>query len=122
MSALPSPPSGAGGTTVRPGPASPWLGTPPGIIALTALVLSIVLIPLFFPLAGLALVLAVVALVRRRPQPRSAWVIAITSGVLLVVVLAIGILASVFLFTTESGGTGDPQPATTSVSVPAGEP
>ena len=121
MSTLPSP-SGGAGITVRPGPASPWLGTPPGITALTALVLSLVVVPLFFPLAGLALVLAVAALVRRRPQPRSAWVIAVTSGVLLAAVLTIGILASVFLFTTESGGTADPQPATTSVSVPAGEP
>ena len=75
-------------TAVRPGPERPWLGTPSGIIALTALVLSIVLIPLFFPLAALSLVLAIIGLVRRRPRPRSAWVIAIVSGVLLVAVLA----------------------------------
>ncbi|MET4060939.1 hypothetical protein ABIB35_002496 [Arthrobacter sp. UYP6] len=108
-------------TAVRPGPERPWLGTPSGIIALTALVLSIVLIPLFFPLAALSLVLAIIGLVRRRPRPRSAWVITIISGVLLVVVLAIGILASLFLFATETGS-GSPQPATTSVSVPAEEP
>lgn len=100
-------------TAVRPGPERPWLGTPSGIIALTALVLSVFLIPLFFPLAGLSLVLAVIALVRRRPRPRSAWVLAIISGVLLAAVLAVGILASVFLFTTESGS-GSPQPPSTS--------
>ena len=109
--------------TVRPDPASPWLGTPSGIIALTALVLSIVLIPLFFPLAGLAFVLAVIALVRRRPRPRSAWVVAVISGVLLVVVLAVGILATVLVFSTEeSSSPGVPQPATSSVSVPVEAP
>lgn len=107
-------------SAVRPGADRTWLGTPSGIIALTALVLSVFLTPLFFPLAGLSLVLAVIGLVRRRPRPRSAWVIAIISGVLLIAVLAIGILASVFLFTTESGSS--PQSADTSVSVPADAP
>ena len=113
MSSHPSPPTAP---AVRPGPASPWLGTPSGIIALTALVLSIVLIPLFFPLAGLALVLAIIALVRRRPRPRSAWVVAIISGVLLVVVAAISILATLaFLVPVDSDSPGVPQPAITSV-------
>ncbi|WAP52163.1 hypothetical protein OL239_02320 [Arthrobacter sp. ATA002] len=83
--------------------------------------------PLFFPLAGLAFVLGVVALVRRRPRPRSAWVVTVISGVLLVVVLIIGILATLALFsmTGESISVpGSPNPAVTSVpaSPPAGQP
>lgn len=119
----PEPYAPAPGEAPAPQAAGPWLGTPSGIIALTALVLSIVLIPLFFPLAGLAFVLAVIALVRRRPRPRSAWVVAVISGVLLVVVLAVGILATVLVFSTEeSSSPGAPQPATSSVSVPVEAP
>lgn len=111
-----------------PQPDGPWLSTPSGVVALVALVLSVVLPPLFFPLAGLAFVLGIVALVRRRPRPRSAWVVTIISGVLLVVVLVIGILATLALFSMgESGSTSEPglpNPAVTSVpaSAPAGQP
>lgn len=110
-----------------PQPGGPWLSTPSGVVALVALVLSVVLPPLFFPLAGLAFVLGIVALVRRRPRPRSAWVVTIISGVLLVVVLVIGILASVFLFAATEESTSEPAapiPAVTSVpaSAPAGQP
>ncbi|GAA3293083.1 hypothetical protein ACFFON_02410 [Arthrobacter citreus] len=111
-----------------PQPDGPWLSTPSGVVALVALVLSVVLPPLFFPLAGLAFVLGVVALVRRRPRPRCAWVVTIISGVLLVVVLVIGILATLALFSMgESGSTSEPglpNPAVTSVpaSAPAGQP
>ena len=99
-------------------PNGAWLSTPSGIVALVALILSVVLPPLFFPLAGLAFVLGIVALVRRRPRPRSAWVVTIISGVLLLVVLAIGILASIFLFaTTEDSAPGVPNPAVTSPAV-----
>ncbi len=116
----PEPYAPAPGAAPAPQADRPWLGTPSGIVAVTALVLSIFLTPLFFPLAGLAFVLAVMALVRRRPRPRSAWVTAIISGVLLVVVLAIGILASVLVFSTE---TGSPSPGeTVQVSAPAEEP
>lgn len=83
-----------------------WLGTPSGIVALVALVLSIFLPPLFFPLAGLALVLGIVALVRRRPRPRSAVVVVVISGVLILVLLVVGILASLALLTTEVGTPG----------------
>lgn len=86
-----------------PAPTGPWLGSPSGIVSLVALVLSVCLPPYFFPLAGLALVLAVIALVRRRPRPRSALVITIISGVLLLVVLAIGILVTISIATTETG-------------------
>lgn len=100
-----------------------WLGTPTGIVALVALVLSVCLPPLFFPLAGLAFVLAVIALVRRRPRPRSALVITIISGVLLLAVLAIGILATLALFSLgepqEAGEPGAPRPAVTSVPATA---
>lgn len=90
-------------TPVPPTVAGPWLGSPSGIVSLVALVLSVCLPPYFFPLAGLALVLAVIALVRRRPRPRSALVITIISGVLLLVVLAIGILVTISIATTETG-------------------
>ena len=110
-------------------PDGAWLSTPSGIVALVALILSVVLPPLFFPLAGLAFVLGIVALVRRRPRPRSAWVVTIISGVLLLVVLAIGILASLALLALgESGSTSEPampNPAVTSpavTSVPAEQP
>ena len=111
-----------------PQPGGPWLSMPSGVVALVALVLSVVLPPLFFPLAGLAFVLGIVALVRRRPRPRSAWVVTIISGVLLLVaVLVIGILASVFLFAATEESTSEPAapiPAVTSVpaSAPAGQP
>ena len=89
-----------------PAVAGPWLGSPSGIVALVALVLSVCLPPFFFPLAGLALVLAVIALVRRRPRPRSALVITIISGVLLLVVLAIGILVTMSMASTQTGMAG----------------
>lgn len=85
-----------------PAPTGPWLGSPSGIVSLVALVLSVCLPPYFFPLAGLALVLAVIALVRRRPRPRSALVITIISGVLLLVVLAIGILVTISIANTQT--------------------
>ena len=110
-------------------PDGAWLSTPSGIVALVALILSVVLPPLFFPLAGLAFVLGIIALVRRRPRPRSAWVVTIISGVLLVVVLVIGILATLALLALgESGSTSEPampNPAVTSpavTSVPAEQP
>ena len=106
-----------------------WLGTPSGIVALVSLILSVFLLPLFLPLAGLSLVLAIIALVRRRPRPRSALVITIISSVLIVAYLAIGILATLALFsvTTGDGSTSEPampSPAVTSApaSAPAGQP
>lgn len=100
-----------------------WLGTPSGIVALVALVLSVFLPPLFFPLAGLAFVLAVVALVRRRPRPRSALVVTIISGVLLLVVLAIGILVSGMILQMEdAGGSGEPGAPAVPASAPAEQP
>ena len=117
-------------STHAPQADGPWLSTPSGVVALVALILSVVLIPLFFPLAGLAFVLGVVALVRRRPRPRSAWVVTIISGVLLVVVLIIGILATLALFSATTTGDAStsvpaaPNPAATSVpaSAPTGQP
>lgn len=108
---------------------SAWLATPSGIVALISLILSVFLLPLFLPLAGLSLVLAIIALVKRRPRPRSALVITISSSVLIVAYLAVGILATMALFsvTTGDGSTSEPampNPAVTSApaSAPAGQP